>query len=144
MRCVDVNVLVNAHRPEAAEHDAYRDWLEDARTADEPLGLADLVLSGFLRVVTHPRVFREPTPLAVALDVVARLRDTPNAVRLVPGDRHWGIFTGLLTQADARGNRVPDAYLAAMCIEQGATWYSADRDFARFPGLDWRVPVEAT
>lgn len=142
MRCVDVNVLVNAHRPEAPQHDAYRAWLDAARTADEPLGLADLVLSGFLRVVTHPRVFREPTPLPVALDVVTRLRATPNAVHLAPSKRHWGIFTSLLSQSDARGNRVPDAYLAAMCIEQGATWYSADRDFARFPGLDWCLPVE--
>lgn len=142
MRCVDVNVLVNAHRPEAPHHDAYRDWLDAARSADEPLGLSDLVLSGFLRVVTHPRVFREPTPLPVALDVVTRLRATPNAVPLAPGERHWGIFTSLLTQSDARGNRVPDACLAAMCIELGATWYSADRDFARFPGLDWRLPVE--
>ena len=141
MRCVDVNVLVHAHRPEAPQHESYRDWLEDARVADEPLGLADLVLSGFLRVVTHPRVFREPTPLPVALDVVTRLRATPNAVRVAPGDRHWPIFTSLVNDADARGNRVPDAYLAAMCIEQGATWYSADRDFARFPGLDWRLPV---
>lgn len=142
MRCVDVNVLVHAHRPEAPQHGAYRHWLEGARVADEPLGLADLVLSGFLRVVTHPRVFREPTPLPMALEVVTRLRSTPNAVRVVPGERHWPIFTSLLTDADARGNRVRDAYLAAMCIEQGATWYSADRDFARFPGLDWRLPVE--
>jgi toxin-antitoxin system PIN domain toxin len=142
MRCVDVNVLVNAHRPEAPHHDAYRDWLDAARSADEPLGLSDLVLSGFLRVVTHPRVFREPTPLPMALDVVTRLRATPNVVPLAPGERHWGIFTSLLAQSDARGHRVPDAYLAAMCIELGATWYSADRDFARFPGLDWRLPVE--
>lgn len=142
MRCVDVNVLVNAHRSEAVQHDAHRTWLEAARTADEPLGLADLVLSGFLRVVTHPRVFREPTPLPVALEVVTQLRATPNVVRLAPGERHWDIFRALLTGADARGNLVPDAYLAAMCIEHGATWYSADRGFSRFPGLDWRLPVE--
>ena len=98
----------------------------------------------FLRVVTHPGVFREPTPLSVALDVVTRLRATPNVVRVAPGDRHWAIVTSLLTDADARGNRVPDAFLAVMCIEQGATWYSADRDFGRFPGLDWRLPVGAS
>lgn len=141
MRCVDVNVLVNAHRPEAPHHADHLAWLEAARAADEPLGLADLVLSGFLGIVTHPRVFREPTPLPVALDFVHRLRGSPNAVRLAPGERHWGIFTSLLTGADARGNLVPDAYLAAICIEQGATWYSADRGFARFPGLDWQMPV---
>ena len=79
MRCVDVNVLVNAHRPEAPDHDRYRAWLDDARTSDEALGVSDLV---------------------------------------------------------------PDAYLAAMAIERGATWYSADRGFARFSRLDWRRPLD--
>lgn len=143
MRCVDVNVLVNAHRPEAPQHEGHRAWLEAARTADEPLGLADLVLSGFLCVVTHPRVFRETTPVSTALEFVRLLRGSPNVVRMVPGERHWDIFTALLVEADVRGNLVPDAYLAAMCIEQGATWYSADRGFGRFPNLDWRVPVPA-
>lgn len=143
MRCVDVNVLVYAHRPEAPEHDRYLEWLEAARRADEPLGLSDLVLSGFLRVVTHPRVFADPTPLDVALDFTEQLRTTPNAVPLDPGDRHWGIFTRLCRDADVRGNRVPDAYLAAMAVEHGGTWYSADRGFARFADLDWRHPLDA-
>ncbi|MDQ3430649.1 MAG: type II toxin-antitoxin system VapC family toxin [Actinomycetota bacterium] len=142
MRCVDVNVLVYAHRPEAPDHDRYRAWLDDARTGEEPLGISNLVLSGFLRIVTHPRVFRDPSPLDTALDFAEALRTAPSALALAPGSRHWGIFTRLCRSADARGNLVPDAYLAAVAIERGAIWYSADRNFARFPGLRWRHPLQ--
>jgi toxin-antitoxin system PIN domain toxin len=142
MRCVDVNVLVYAHRPEAPDHDRYRAWLDEARSADEPLGVSPLVLSGFLRVVTHPRVFQEPTPLAVALAATEALRAGPNALAVEPGPRHWEIFTDLCRRADARGNLVPDAYLAALAIEHGGVWYSADRGFARFAGLRWRHPLD--
>lgn len=142
MRCVDVNILVYAHRPESPDHARYRDWLDDARRADEPLGISTLVLSGFLRIVTHPRIFRDPTPLAGAVDFVELLRTAPNALQVQPGSRHWQIFTRLCQVADARGNLMPDAYLAALAIEQGATWYSADHNFARFPELRWRHPLE--
>lgn len=142
MRCVDVNVLVYAHRLESPDHDRYRRWLDDARKGDEPLGLSDLVLSGFLRVVTHPRVFNEPTPLEVALAFVDALRTAPNALEVEPGPRHWGIFVRTCRRVEARGNLVPDAYLAAMAIERGASWWSADRGFARFPDLKWRHPLE--
>jgi uncharacterized protein len=142
MRCVDVNVLVYAHRSEADDHASYRAWLEEARGAHEPLGVSDLVLSGFVRVVTHPRVFREPTPLATALEFTEALRTSPAVQSLVPGDRHWSIFTDLCRRARAIGNVVPDAFLASLAIEQGATWVTADRTFARFPGLRWQHPLE--
>ncbi len=69
MHCVDANVLVYAHRQDVDRHHDYRDWLDAARVGDEPLGISDLVLSAFLRVVTHHRVFAEPTPLQVAIDL---------------------------------------------------------------------------
>lgn len=143
MRCVDVNVLVYAHRPESEGHEAFRGWLDAARAADEPLGLADIVLSGFIRVVTHPRVFREPSPLPIALDFVEALRAAPGSRMLNPGERHWAIFRDLCTATSATGNRVPDAYLAALVIENGATWVTADRGFARFPGLRWTHPLQS-
>jgi uncharacterized protein len=100
-----------------------------------PFGLADIVLGGFIRVVTHPRVFIEPTPVDHALAFCAALRDQPNAVVIAPGERHWQIFSQLCERANARGNLVPDAYLAALAIESGSTWATADRDYSRFPGL---------
>jgi len=143
MRCVDVNVLVYAHRPESADHERYREWLEQVRRDDEPLALSSLVLSGFMRVVTHHKVFQEPTPLATAIQFVQALRASPNAVSVSPGARHWDIFLGLCREIDARGNDVPDAYRAAVAVENGATWYSADRSFARFRSLRWSHPFES-
>ena len=142
MRCVDVNILVNAHRPESPDHDRYRDWLEQVRRDDEPLALSSLVLSGFLRVVTHHRIFREPTPMATGLEFVEALRSSPNVVMVGPGPRHWEIFLDLCRDIGAHGNDVPDAYLAAIAVENGATWYSADRGFARFRSLRWVHPLD--
>ena len=142
MRCVDVNVLVYAHRPESPGHERYRGWLEQVRRDVEPLALSSPVLSGFLRVVTHHRVFREPTPLATAVEFVEALRSSANAIWISPGERHWDIFMELCREIDARGNDVTDAYHAAVAVEHGATWYSADRGFARFRSLRWAHPLE--
>ena len=141
MRCVDVNVLVYSHRQDSPDHASHRAWLDQARTAREPLGIADIVASGFLRIVTHPRIFQDPTPLDLALEFVDAVRSSPSTIAVGPGDRHWAIFTGLCRDTAARGNTVPDAYLAAMAIEQGATWVTADRGFARFPGLRVEHPT---
>jgi hypothetical protein len=62
-------------------------------------------------------------------------------VTLVPGERHWDIFQRLCREANAKGNLIPDAYLAALAIESGAEWITTDRDYARFPGLRWRHPL---
>lgn len=137
----DVNVLVYSHRRDANRHEEYRGWLEGLLAGPAPYGLSDLVLSGFLRVVTHPRVFRDPTPLEEAMAFVAALRNRPNRIQVEPGPRHWGIFRDLCEKAQPRGNLVPDAYLAALAIESGAEWVTTDGDFRRFPGLRTRHPL---
>jgi hypothetical protein len=137
----DVSVLVYAYREDAPGHEAYRHWLEDAVASHESFGVSELVLSGFLRVVTHPGVFTPATPVAEALGFVEALRGQPNCVRLAPGPRHWEIFSHLCRDADARGNLVQDAYLAALAIESGSEWVTTDRDYSRFPGLRWRHPL---
>lgn len=142
MRAVDVNVLVYALRDDTDRHDEYRRWVDDARRGPEPLGLADAVASGFVRVVTHPKVFRTPTPPSVALDFVESLRTSPAVVPITPAARHWVIFRDLCRSTEARGNAVPDAFLAAVAIENGATWCSADRGFARYPTLRWEHPLD--
>jgi len=109
--------------------------------SDEPFGLADLVLGGFVRVATHPRVFDPPAPTERALAFADALRSQPNVVAVTPGPRHWEIFERLCLAAGAKGNLVPDAYLAALAIESGSEWITTDRDFSRFPGLRWRHPL---
>jgi toxin-antitoxin system PIN domain toxin len=142
MILTDVNVLVYAHRTDAIGHAAYRAWLEATINGDQAYGVSDLVLSGFLRVVTHPRVFSPPSNLAAALAFAELLRRQPNAVTIAPGPRHWSIFTALCQSATVKGNMVPDAYLAALAIESGSEWITTDRDYSRFAGLKWRHPLE--
>lgn len=138
----DVNILIYAYRTDSPGHAAYRAWLDGTVGANEAFGLADVVASGFLRVVTHPRVFDPPSPIEHALTFVEALRGQPNCVPVAPGSRHWSIFARLCRQAGARGNLVPDAYLAAMAIEAGCEWITTDRDYSRFPGLRWRHPLD--
>ena len=138
----DANVLVYAHRRDAVDHGRHRDWLERLVNGSEAFGVADLVLSGFLRVATHPRVFDPPSPLDAALAFVGEIRSGAGAVEVAPGPRHWDIFTRLCRQTGAKGNRVPDAYLAALAIESGSEWITTDRGFGRFPGLRWRHPLD--
>jgi toxin-antitoxin system PIN domain toxin len=142
MRLVDVNILVYAHRLDVPRHQDYADWLGDLLASEEPYGMSDLVLSGFLRIVTNPRVFRRPTPMETALDFTEILGTRPNCVPVQPGERHWDIFARLCRTAGVKGNLVPDAYLAALAIESGSEWITTDRDFSRFPGLRWRHPLD--
>lgn len=137
----DVNVLVCAHKQGVPRHQEYRRWLRDQLSSDEAFGVSDLVLSGFLRVVTHPRVFDPPSGWAQARDFAAAVRSADNAVPVIPGHRHWRIFERLVESSNARGNAIPDAYLAALAIESGAEWITVDRGFHRFPNLRWRHPL---
>jgi len=109
--------------------------------SNEPFGLSEIVVSGFIRIATHPRVFAPPAPLDRALAFADSLRARPNAVIITPGRRHWDIFQQSCRKAGAKGNIVADAYLAALAIESGSEWVTTDRDFARFPGLRWRHPL---
>jgi toxin-antitoxin system PIN domain toxin len=137
----DVNVLVYAHREDTPNHAACRHWLESVINGDQTYGMADLVLSWFLRAVSHPRVFHRPSGLDEALTFVAQVRDQPHCVRIQPGPRHWDIFIQLCSRANVKGNLVPDAYLAALAIESGSEWVTTDQDFSRFPELSWRHPL---
>jgi len=137
----DVNVLVYAHREESEHHEQYRSWLESVFSSGAAFGVSDLVLSGCLRILTHPRVFNPPTPAPVALAFVRQVREHPHAVVISPGPRHWQIFRELCEKTDARGNLVADAFLAALAIESGSEWITTNRDYARFPGLRYRHPL---
>ena len=138
----DVNVLVYAHREDTALHAPCLEWLERTVNGHEAYGVSELVLSGFLRVVTHPKVFARPSALADALLFAEQLRSPPQCVPVAPGPRHWELFRSLCADAAAKGNLVPDAYLAAMAIEAGCEWITIDRDFSRFKGLRWRSPAD--
>jgi uncharacterized protein len=138
----DVNVLLNAHRAEQSDHELARDLLQRTVTDAHPFAISELILSSFLRIATHPRALDPPTPLDEALAFCEGLRTRPNARIIAPGPRHWRLFVELCQRFDAAGNLAADAYLAALAIECGCEWISFDRDFARFPDLNWRSPAD--
>ncbi len=137
----DVNVLVYAHRADAVEHAAYARWLTDLVTGDAPFALAEEVLASFVRIVTNPRIFTLPTPLAAALAFGDELLACPGCRIINPGPRRWSIFGRLAAATSATGKLVPDAWLAALAIETGCELATADHDFARFPDLRWHHPL---
>jgi uncharacterized protein len=138
----DVNVLVYAFNEGAREHARYAAWLSETVKAPEPYAISELALSAVVRIVTNPRILERPAPIEKALDFAESVVAAPNCVRLAPGRRHWRIFTHLCRMARVRGGAVTDAYFAALAIESGSEWITADRGFARFPGLRWRHPLD--
>lgn len=139
----DVNVLVYAHDRAFPQHAAYRAWLQNILESNAAYGLSDLVLSGFLRIVTHSRILRTPLSSTEALTIIRDLRRHPNCFVVKPGERHWDIFVQLCDHTKATANTVPDAYFAALAIESGCEWLTADKGFSRFPDLKWRHPLDS-
>jgi len=137
----DVNVLVHAFRSDSSNHETCATWLGGVVNGDSRYGMAPQILSGVVRITTHPKVFAEPSTLDEVFRFCDILLAQSHCLVIQPGERHWEIFTRLCTEADARGNLVPDAWFAALAIESGCEWITFDRDFARFPGLRWRVPA---
>jgi len=142
MKLLAVNILVHAHREDSERHREMKEWLETALDQPEGVAVSELALSGCLRVITHPKVFKQPTPLPVALQFIESLRNLDNLRVIAPGEKHWAIFVGLCRKAEARGNLVPDAYLAALAVETGCEWITLDRGFARFQGLRLVHPLD--
>ncbi len=142
MILVDVNVLVYAFRSDSVRHAEYRRWLLNVVNGDSAFGISEQVLSAVVRVTTHPRVFRHPSSLKEAFAFVQTLRDHALCRLVRPADRHWPLFETLCEKGGAKANLVTDAWYAALAVEAGCVWITADRDFARFPGLLWKHPLD--
>ena len=136
----DVNVLIGAFRHDSSLHDASRAWLDGVVLGEARFGVSPLALSAVLRVVTNPRAFKSPSPIADAFAFCDNLLGQPHCEAVEPGERHWAIVKRLCTEGRARGPLISDVWYAALAIERGCRFITFDRDFARFPGLDWRTP----
>ena len=135
----DVNILVYAHRAETTDHLRYAKWIETLATGPEPYALSEVVLHGFLRVATNGRIFNPPSTTAQAYRFVDSLLARPQCVLLRPGPLHWKIFRDLTNRPRVSGKLIADAVHAAIAIESGCEWVSADTDFALFsPPLRWQ------
>jgi toxin-antitoxin system PIN domain toxin len=143
MILVDVNLLIYAVNEDSPLHRSAKRWLEGAISGNETVALSWNVLLAFLRLTTRAGLFRNPMSIETALDLVDSWLDQPSVTVLHPGPRHSRVLRDLLLPIGTGGNLTSDAHLAALAIEHGAELCTFDKDFARFPGLKWRVPLVA-
>jgi len=138
----DVNVLVYAFRRESSLHERYAAWLTDLLGGAEEIGISEGTLTGFLRIVTNPRIYADPAPISEALTFVDAVRGARRRRWVAVTDAVWTRFAALVdTDPQVRGNLVPDAWLAALALAHGCQIATADRGFARFDGLAWFDPA---
>jgi toxin-antitoxin system PIN domain toxin len=141
MKLYDVNMYVYAFREDSVFHEQAKLLLESALSGNIPVGYSPLALSGFLRLVTHPRIFMPPADMGAAMEFCETIINSPVSVPVTPGTGHWSFFAHIVKVSGAKGNLVPDAWFASLCLEQGCTWVSTDRDYSRFPGLEVEYPL---
>jgi toxin-antitoxin system PIN domain toxin len=137
---LDVDVVVAASRSDHPRHGRVRPWLQEVWDGERQFSVPDIVWAGFVRIVTNRRIFAVPTPVEEAFDFLRAVRAQPGHVAVSPGERHLRLFEDLCRGAEAAGDLAADAYIAAIALEAGDELVSLDRDFARFPGLRWRMP----
>lgn len=139
MQTPDVNVLVLAFRQDAAQHGVAFRALDLMVNGDAPFGLMSLVVSGFLRVVTHPGTAKHPLAKGEAMAFVDTLRGSPDATMIEPTEDHLERFLALVKSPGVHHNVIPDAYLAALALERDLEFVTFDRGFTRFSGLRLRL-----
>lgn len=147
MIVLDANILLYAYDSASAKHAKARAWVEEAFSQAAPVGLPWQTIGAFLRIMTNTRLPGERYSLDEAAQVVDRWLEQPNVRLLAPGegDRghdHWLLLRRMIVEGQAPGALISDAQLAALTLEYGGTLHTTDRDFARFPGLRWKNPLE--
>lgn len=139
MYLLDVNVVLALHRDDHVHHEPVRRWFEGITASRESFTVPTGVWHSYVRLITHRRVFRDPTPLVDAFAFIELTRAQAHHVATTVGGRHLEILRRMATDAAATGDLVPDVVLAAMAFELGARVVTVDRDFARF-GVDHLRP----
>lgn len=136
MIALDTNVLVYAHREDSPHHARATEVLHALATSARPWAIPWPCLHEFLAVVTHPRIYRPPTPVDAALQAIAALTESPRLELIGETSGHARILGDLLLDSGVTGAKVHDARIAAICLGHGidALW-SSDRDFSWFPTL---------
>ena len=141
MIVVDANLLLYAKFSDMPQHDRTVRWLEQAVRDEIRIGFPWISLLAFVRVSTNARVYAKPLSVAQAWAQVEEWLALPNAWVPEPTADHRRILGRLLIEANASGNLVADAHLAALSLEHGLELLTADSDYARFPGVRWRNPL---
>ncbi len=143
MIALDTNILVYARREETPFHREALTLLTELAEGDLPWALLWPVVYEYVRVVTHPRVFSSPSPVADVVEDLVALARSPSVVLLGEGSSHLSIFERTVLSSDVQGNLVHDAHIAALALEHGISdFLSCDRDFTRFRLLPVRNPFQ--
>jgi toxin-antitoxin system PIN domain toxin len=137
---LDVNVVLAAQRADHPQHGIVRPWFEGLVEAGGWFGVPATVWASVVRLTTNRRIFVVPAAPEEAFAFARAVQAQSGYRAIEPGPRHLDIFEAVCTSADARADLVPDAFLAAVAMENAATVASFDRDFARFEGLSWVIP----
>jgi toxin-antitoxin system PIN domain toxin len=143
VKLTDVNLLLYAVGSDSPHHDAARTWLEESLSGTETFAFGWSTLIAFVRLSTHPQVFKSPLSVSEAFDHVDEWLEQPVVTVIAPTDRHPQLLRELLEPLGTAGNLTTDAHLAALSIEHGAELCSADADFSRFPRVRWVNPLVA-
>ena len=142
MIAVDTNLLVYAHRKDSQWHAAAEPLVRSLAEGANPWAIPWPCLHEFLAIVTHPRIYAPPTPLAAAAAQVAAWLASPTVVALSEGPGYWEQLAQVLKASRVSGAQVHDARVAAVCLHHRVSeLWSADRDFSRFPALSVRNPL---
>ena len=142
MIAVDTNLLVYSHRSDTPFHQAAKDLIETLRRGPAAWAIPWPCVHEFLAVVTHPKVWKTPTPVAVGVACVQAWLAGGNAHLIGEGDGYLERLRALATAARLKGPRIHDARIAALCQHHGVSeLWTADRDFSAFPQLRVRNPL---
>jgi len=142
MISLDVNVLVYAFRQDSVKHEECRDWLSKQIRNRNGLVLIDIVLVGFLRICTHSKIFREPSSISEATNFLTVMISNPNVTLTSSTPETWHTFSRIVDKTNVQGNKISDAWLAAIAMERNVTWISTDSDFNLFPNLKLLNPFK--
>ena len=139
---IDVNILLYASDESSPLHDRAREFLQACAARREVYCLAWLTVMSYLRMATHPAIFRKPlSPVEAARNIQALLAQ-PHCQAIGEGEGFWRTYTDVTAEVPARGNLVPDAHLAAVLSQNGVlTLYTHDRDFRKFSFLNVIDPL---
>ena len=143
MILLDANILIYSHVASFPQHQAAHKWLDHQLNGSTRVGLPWSSLLAFLRLVTNPRVFEHPEPMADVWHQVRAWLACETVWIPQPTERHADLLNELLALPGVHGNLAPDAHLAALALAHGLTLCSTDGDFARFPTLRWQNPIAA-
>lgn len=144
MIAVDTNILVHAHREDSEWHEVAYARIAGLAEGRTPWAIPWACIHEFLAIVTHPRIYAPPTPLALAIDQVEAWLEAPTLVLLSESGDYWRELRTTIETGRVVGPLVHDARIAALCLQHGVhELWSADRDFGRFPVLRTTNPLVA-